>query len=63
MSASDAPLVDDRLLTASEVALMFRVHQKTVCRWGTDGLIDFVLTPGGRRRYRESDVIRCLDGR
>jgi excisionase family DNA binding protein len=46
----------DRLLTASEVADIFRVDRKTVTRWAADGLIKSTRTPGGHRRFRESDV-------
>ena len=44
------------LLTPAEVAQMFRVHPKTVTRWATTGRLRFLRTPGGHRRFRESDV-------
>jgi len=46
----------ERLLTPAEVALMFRVDPKTVTRWATEGRIGSIRTPGGHRRYRESEV-------
>ena len=46
----------DRLLTPGEVALIFRVDPKTVTRWASAGRIGSVRTPGGHRRFRESEV-------
>lgn len=46
----------ERLLTPREVALMFRVDPKTVTRWASAGRIRSVRTPGGHRRFFESDV-------
>jgi excisionase family DNA binding protein len=52
----------DRLLTSSEVAALFGVDPKTVTRWGASGRIPCVRTPGGRQRFRESDVYARLTG-
>jgi excisionase family DNA binding protein len=46
----------DRLLTPGEVALLFRVDPKTVTRWASSGRIGSIRTPGGHRRFRESEV-------
>lgn len=46
----------DRLLTPGEVANMFRVDPKTVTRWAAAGRLASIRTPGGHRRFRESDV-------
>ena len=46
----------DRLLTPGEVALIFRVDPKTVTRWASAGRIGSIRTPGGHRRFRESEV-------
>ena len=46
----------DRLLTASEVAELFRVSSKTVGRWGRSGALPLYRTVGGHHRYRLSDV-------
>lgn len=48
------------MLTSREVAVMFRVARKTVYRWTVDGKLSPVMTPGGRLRYRESDVRALL---
>ena len=50
----------ERLLTPGEVALMFRVDPKTVTRWASAGRIGSIRTPGGHRRFRESEVLGLL---
>lgn len=51
---------EDRLLTPAEVAERLRVDVKTVARWAHAGLLDYIRTPGGHRRYRESDISELL---
>lgn len=51
----------DRLLTPGEVASMFRVDPKTVTRWAAAGRIGSIRTPGGHRRFRESEVRALLE--
>nr|WP_285758801.1 MerR family DNA-binding transcriptional regulator [Nocardiopsis ansamitocini] len=34
-----------------QVATLFGVDASTVARWGSHGLITYVTTPGGARRY------------
>ena len=46
----------ERLLTPGEVALLFRVDPKTVTRWASAGRIGSIRTPGGHRRFRESEI-------
>lgn len=43
---------DHDMLSAGEVALLFRVDPKTVARWAAAGRIAHVRTPGGHTRYR-----------
>jgi excisionase family DNA binding protein len=52
----------DRLMTPGEVAHLFRVDPKTVTRWAAAGKISAIKTPGGHRRFRESEVRALLDG-
>jgi excisionase family DNA binding protein len=52
--------VGERLLTPSEVAALFRVDPKTVTRWAAAGRISSIRTPGGHRRFRESEVQTLL---
>ena len=44
---------EDRLLTPSEVAALFRVDPKTVTRWAQQGELRSIRTLGGHRRYSE----------
>ena len=55
--------IPERLLTPGEVARMFRVDPKTVTRWAASGRIGSIRTPGGHRRFRESEVKDLLDDR
>jgi excisionase family DNA binding protein len=50
----------DPLLTPAEVAALFRVDPKTVTRWAATGRLRSLRTPGGHRRFRESDVRALL---
>jgi len=52
----------ERLLTPGEVAALFRVDPKTVTRWAVSGRISSIRTPGGHRRFRESEVRALLRG-
>src|SRR5215470_3352430 len=51
---------DNRLLTPAEVAAMLRVDPKTVTRWARAGKLSSIRTPGGHRRYIESEVLGFL---
>ncbi len=53
---------DDRLLTPGEVAAQFRVDPKTVTRWARAGRVGSIRTPGGHRRFRESEIRALLEG-
>ncbi len=50
----------ERLLTPGEVAALFRVDPKTVTRWAAAGRIGSIRTPGGHRRFRETEVRALL---
>jgi excisionase family DNA binding protein len=50
----------ERLLTPGEVASLFRVDPKTVTRWAAAGRISSIRTPGGHRRFRESEIRALL---
>jgi excisionase family DNA binding protein len=54
----DAP---DALLTPSEVAALFRVNPKTVTRWARSGKLTAIRTLGGHRRFKASEIRRCLE--
>ena len=56
------PEAAQRLLTGSEVALLFQVSARTVSVWAKKGLLPTVRTPGGRLRYPTEPVLRLLSG-
>jgi excisionase family DNA binding protein len=51
----------DALLTPAEVARLFRVNPKTVTRWARAGKLTAIRTLGGHRRFRVSEIRRCLE--
>lgn len=53
--------VPEPLLTPSEVAALFRVNPKTVTRWARAGKLSAIRTLGGHRRFRASEIRRCLE--
>ncbi len=54
---TDRPrFVATRLLRAGEVAVLLQVSRRSVAAWASRGLIPFIETPGGHRRFRASDV-------
>lgn len=56
-----AQVQEDKLLTPSEVARLFRVDPKTVTRWAHSGKLASITTPGGHKRFRESVVRKFLE--
>jgi excisionase family DNA binding protein len=56
------PIMDkeDKLLTPGEVGKLFRCDAKTVTRWAAAGKIGSIRTPGGHRRFFESEVRALL---
>ncbi|HWM59002.1 MAG TPA: BldC family transcriptional regulator [Pseudonocardia sp.] len=60
MSVTTQTSGNERLLTPGEVASLFRVDPKTVTRWASAGRIGSIRTPGGHRRFRESEVRSML---
>lgn len=54
------PPPDVRLLTAAEVAALFRVNAKTPARWADAGRLTVYLTPGGHRRFLADEVYARL---
>ncbi len=61
MTGKAAPGKVVKLLTAGEVARIFRVDPKTVLRWAQKGKLACVRTPGGHRRYLEDEVNQLLE--
>jgi excisionase family DNA binding protein len=52
---------ENRLLTPSEVAALFRVDPKTVTRWAQQGKLHSIRTLGGHRLYSEAEIQQFLD--
>jgi excisionase family DNA binding protein len=61
MATDDALGPPEALLTPSEVAQLFRVNPKTVTRWARAGKLTAIRTLGGHRRFRASEIKRCLE--
>ena len=53
-------MATENLMTPGEVAALFRVDVRSVTRWAQQGRLTSIRTPGGHRRYRESEVRRLL---
>jgi excisionase family DNA binding protein len=60
MTASTLVGAPDKLLTPGQVAALFHVDPKTVTRWAHAGRLGSVRTPGGHRRFRETEVMSLL---
>jgi excisionase family DNA binding protein len=45
-----------RLMRAGEVAALLQVSRRSIAAWASRGLIPFIETPGGHRRFRAADV-------
>jgi excisionase family DNA binding protein len=56
-SAGERPrFLESRLLRAGEVAALLQVSRRSVAAWAQRGLLPFIETPGGHRRFRAADV-------
>jgi excisionase family DNA binding protein len=63
LSAGREPLPDwlgDHLLRPGQVAALFSVTRRTVADWARAGKLEPIVTPGGHRRFRLSEVQRVL---
>jgi excisionase family DNA binding protein len=49
---------DDQLLTVSEVARLFNVHEGTVRRWIRTGKVSHIRLTSGTIRLRRGDLLR-----
>lgn len=53
---------NEKLYRVGEVAEIFRVDVRTVERWQDAGKLKGVRTPGGHRRFFESEIRKFLEG-
>lgn len=51
----------ERLLTSEETCDYFKIAPTTLWRWRQAGKITTLRTPGGKVRFRESDVLKVLE--
>lgn len=51
---------EEPLMTAGEVAALFRVDPRTVHRWADAGKLTSVRTPTGMRRYSRCEVMALI---
>jgi excisionase family DNA binding protein len=58
MDRSDA---GEEYLAPGDVARLLCVSARTVSRWADQGRIPHLVTLGGHRRFRRSDVVRLLN--
>jgi excisionase family DNA binding protein len=49
-------MLEARLLRAGEVAALLQVSRRSVSAWARRGLLAYIETPGGHRRFRAADV-------
>jgi excisionase family DNA binding protein len=56
-----APTSPNYLHTA-EVADILHVSPKTVSRWAKEGMLPFLKTLGGHRRYPEAEIRKLAEG-
>ena len=61
MSSPASEPSDEPLLKPREVAALFGVRTTTIARWARIGRLQPLLTLGGHRRYRPSDVRELLE--
>ncbi|MFB4276079.1 helix-turn-helix domain-containing protein [Nonomuraea sp. MTCD27] len=52
----------ERRYTRQQAADFCQVHHQTITRWANAGKLPTVRTPGGHRRYRESDLVAVMEG-
>jgi excisionase family DNA binding protein len=58
-----ALLASDRWLTLGQACRLLNVDESTLRRWADAGQVRTFRTPGGHRRFAESDVRAIVDGR
>jgi len=53
--------IDEDLLRPGQVAALFQVSRRTISDWARAGKLDAILTPGGHRRFRATQVRALLE--
>jgi excisionase family DNA binding protein len=55
--------IDEQLLRPGQVAALFQVSRRTISDWARAGKLDAIITPGGHRRFRATQVRALLESR
>src|SRR3989337_1367932 len=58
-----SPSVQERWLPLGEACRLLGVDESTLRRWADNGHVRVFRTPGGHRRFAESDIHELLAGR
>jgi excisionase family DNA binding protein len=53
--------IDEQLLRPGQVAALFQVSRRTISDWARAGKLDAIITPGGHRRFRATEVRALLE--
>jgi len=53
--------IDEQLLRPGQVAALFQVSRRTISDWARAGKLDAIITPGGHRRFRATQVRALLE--
>ena len=53
--------LDEPLLRPGQVAALFQVSRRTISDWARAGKLDAIITPGGHRRFRATQVRLLLE--
>lgn len=54
--------MNEQLIGIQEAAKILNVKPATLRRWDKTGTFKSVRTPGGHRRYRQSDIEKFMSG-
>jgi len=60
LSETAEPASTDRWLMPAEAAALFPASTRALRKWARAGLLNTHRTPGGHRRYRESEVLALV---
>ena len=52
---------DEEFLRPAEAAKLLHVSPQTISRWAKEGRIGYVVTLGGHRRFRASEIRQLAD--
>jgi excisionase family DNA binding protein len=61
LMTADDHWLNNKMLRSGEVALLLQVSRRTVADWARAGIVPFIVTPGGHRRFRARDVRELAD--